>query len=305
MAVNTSKRPSSQAYDEDELAQLAAQSASKKLIEVYTPEQLATVEKRRKRRAVRRAEEREVEQQNEKAVAQKKTTAAKASKAEVVPMSEGGPRVNPLVDWPESHADVLANLAANGKLRTAENVTRSLDFPNDQETTTGLLERMARELALLPPTLLKFWSDRLDYHLELVGQEPGSEYAAAFIPAERRAFVEAATWMYAPGVVLEEATHLLDHGLGDEQQTFSAGGGVNQQVRELGQRWATLYSENPNALGEYGSRNSREYLAWAARLYHSDQQGEFQRDHPELFEFIEQVWLNEEVWREALREDLP
>lgn len=189
---------------------------------------------------------------------------------------------------------------AEQKLRIAEDLSKSLPFPHSL-SNRELLSRVGGELSLLPPSLIGFWSENFDAHLELVVSEPGSEFAAAYAPSRRRAHVEALTWLRSPGVVLEEATHILDHALGVPGKTFSAGGGVNPAVSALGKRFSKLFEANPKALGEYASKNSREYLAWSVRLYHSNDKARFQRENPEVFEFIEQVWLNEETWKEALK----
>lgn len=218
-----------------------------------------------------------------------------------IPSSEGGPRVEAPGDFPDSHAEQLADLAAQQKLRVAEDVTRSLSFPYQDLTSGELMSRVGGELSLMPQSLLSFWSENLEAHIELVASEPGSEFAAAYLPAKGRAYAEAATWLRSPGILLEEATHILDYGLGSKGKTFSAGGGINPAVSALGERFSKLFQENPEALGDYASKNAREHLSWAVRLYHSSSRDEFRRDNPKLFEFIEQVWLNEEVWKEALR----
>lgn len=219
----------------------------------------------------------------------------------VIPSSEGGPRVEAPGNFPDSHAEQLADLAAQQKLRVAEDVTRSLPFPHQDLTSGELLSRVGGELSLMPQSLLSFWSENLDVHMELVASEPGSEFAAAYLPAKGRAYAEAITWLRSPGIILEEATHILDHGLGTKGKPFSAGGGINPAVSALGERFSKLYQENPGAIGEYASKNAREHLAWAVRLYHSVDRDKFRRENPELFEFIEQVWLNEGVWKEVLK----
>ncbi len=202
----------------------------------------------------------------------------------------------------ESHRDTLIVLLRLGKVSVVDELGLYLDPPFERETCNTVQERMLLELSLLPEPLLNFWSTDLEDKLQIVGVEQGEKVPAGYRRQGRRAFVNVMIGLTFPGTILEEAVHLLDHGLGDGDTAFSGGGGRNSKLREIGQRFNKLYDSQPDALGAYAQVNSREYLAAAIRLYVGgpNQRRLLAEVHAGLFEFVEQVWFNGETWKEAL-----
>lgn len=174
--------------------------------------------------------------------------------------------------------------------------------PYENETTMSVQDKVVLELSLLPLQLLTFWDEHLSDILEIVGCEQSEKVAAGYRWQSGRAFANVMTVLSSPGTVLEEAVHLLDHNLGDEEKSFSEGGGLNAAIAQHGLRFKSFYDHSPDALEEYASQNPREHLAAAARYFCGgpNVRQVFEDVNKPLFEYMGKVWFNDETWKEAL-----